>query len=256
MVVLVGVGVVHVAVLTGCMSGLGQVAAVWGAGVCLAIVVTAARSGAHLNPAITMALVAYRRFPLGEAATYMSSQLLGAVLAAAVLYGIFGSSVRAFERKEGIVRGAPGSERSAMMYGEYFPNPAGTLESDAVGKGKAFAAEAAATAVLALVVFALTDPGRRDRPATVGAAAAIGVTVAAMICLVAPLTQAGLNPARDLGPRLIAWAAGWGDVAIPGPRGGWLGVYMAGPVTGALIGAGMYELLLRQRSEVNAKGER
>jgi glycerol uptake facilitator protein len=253
LIVLVGVGSVHVAVLTGALSGLGQVAAVWGAGVCLAILVTAARSGAHLNPAITVALSAYRRFPPPRAAGYIFCQLLGAVLAAFVLHGIFGAAVRDFEQREGIVRGAAGSERSAMMYGEYFPNPGGRLDSSLVDRRTAFAAEAAATAVLALVVFALTDPGRRDRPALAATAAAIGATVAAMICLVAPLTQAGLNPARDLGPRIVSWFLGWGEVAIPGPRGGWLSVYVAGPVAGALVGAGLHELLLRQKDKDEPK---
>lgn len=248
LLVLVGVGAVHVAVLTGGLSGLGQVAAVWGTGVGLAVLVTAARSGAHLNPAVTVAMAVYRGFPAGRAVSYVASQILGAMLAALLLHGAFHSAVDAYERREGITRGAPGSERSAMIYGEYFPNPSGTLDAATVGSGTAFAAEAVATAVLVLVIFALTDPARRDRLGLGGVAAGIGATVAVMICVVAPLTQAGLNPARDLGPRIVSWALGWGEVAIPGPRGGWLGVYVAGPVVGALAGAGVYELWLRRKT--------
>ncbi len=48
----------------------------------------------------------------------------------------------------------------------------------------------------------------------------IGLTVAMLISVLAPLTQAGLNPARDFGPRLVALWAGWDSVAIPGPRNG------------------------------------
>ena len=73
----------------------------------------------------------------------------------------------------------------------------------------------------------------------------IGLTVAAIISVVAPLTQAGLNPARDLGPRIAAFILGWGDIAIPGPRGGWLLVYVAGPCVGALIGGGIQRLLAK-----------
>jgi glycerol uptake facilitator-like aquaporin len=46
----------------------------------------------------------------------------------------------------------------------------------------------------------------------------------------------------------VSWFLGWGEVAIPGPRGGWLSVYVAGPVAGALVGAGLHELLLRQKN--------
>eukprot|EP00731_Ephydatia_muelleri_P014148 Em0007g1458a len=64
----------------------------------------------------------------------------------------------------------------------------------------------------------------------------IGLTVAVIIALYAPLTQAGLNPARDFGPRLFALMAGWGGVAIPGPRNGsW--VYIVGPIIGGPSGA-------------------
>ena len=47
-----------------------------------------------------------------------------------------------------------------------------------------------------------------------------GESITILIAVIAPLTQAGFNPARDFGPRLFAYAAGWGSVAIPGPRGG------------------------------------
>jgi glycerol uptake facilitator protein len=70
------------------------------------------------------------------------------------------------------------------------------------------------------------------------------VAVAAVICIVAPLTQAGLNPARDFGPRLFAWLAGWGEVAIPGPRGGFFTVYILAPLVGGCAGGGAYRLLL------------
>ena len=68
----------------------------------------------------------------------------------------------------------------------------------------------------------------------------IGFTVAMLIALYAPLTQAGWNPARDFGPRLVAYFAGWGKVAIPGPRGGFW-VYIIGPYIGGIIAGGFSE---------------
>jgi glycerol uptake facilitator-like aquaporin len=65
-----------------------------------------------------------------------------------------------------------------------------------------------------------------------------------LISLFAPITQAGWNPARDFGPRVVAFLAGWGDIAIPGPRNGFW-VYIVGPLVGGPIGAAVYDLALR-----------
>ena len=75
----------------------------------------------------------------------------------------------------------------------------------------------------------------------------IGLTVAALICIIAPLTQACFNPARDFGPRLFAYFAGWGSIALPGPRGAaFLTVYILSPTAGAIIGVGLYQLVLKK----------
>jgi len=94
-------------------------------------------------------------------------------------------------------------------------------------------------------VGALTSERNMARPPAGVTAIIIGLTVAAIISVIAPLTQAGLNPARDLGPRLVAFMFGWGEIAIPGPRNGWLLVYIVAPCVGALIGGGIQRLLAR-----------
>jgi glycerol uptake facilitator-like aquaporin len=99
------------------------------------------------------------------------------------------------------------------------------------------------TAVLAFVIFALTDPRNRAAPGGHLTPFFVGFTVAALISLFAPITQAGWNPARDLGPRLVALALGWGAVAVPGPEGGFW-AYIVGPLVGGPIGAGLYQALL------------
>lgn len=245
-----GVGVVNAAVVTGAQVGLWQVAVVWAIGVSLAIYASASLSGAHLNPAITTAAVVYDRFPLSRGLVYVAAQLCGAIVASVVLYGLFGEAITEFERRHGLLRGGPGSELSAMVFGEYFPNPAvfGTAE-DAwriIGQPGAFAAEMVGTAMLAFIVSAVTHPHNRSRPSPGTEAILIGVGVAAIISIIAPLTQAGLNPARDFGPRLVSWFLGWGDIAIPGPRGGWFSVYIVAPVVGALIGGGVYRFVARR----------
>jgi glycerol uptake facilitator protein len=102
------------------------------------------------------------------------------------------------------------------------------------------------TAMLALLVAAVTHQRNPERPPAGVAAVIIGLGVAAIISVVAPLTQAGLNPARDFGPRLVAYFLGWGEIAIPGPRGGWFTVYILAPVVGALIGGGIYRAISRR----------
>ena len=116
----------------------------------------------------------------------------------------------------------------------------------------AFLAEVLGTMILALVVFAVTDPRNPSAPPAGLAAVFIGLTVAALISVIAPLTQACFNPARDFGPRLFAFFAGWGAVALPGPRGaGFLTVYIIAPMLGAIIGGGLYCRILRSHSDLN-----
>jgi glycerol uptake facilitator protein len=247
-----GLGSVHTAVLTGALTGLWQVAVVWGIGISLAIYALGSISGAHMNPAMTAAFAAYRDFPLRKIPAYVAAQLTGAIAAAATLYGLFHGLILRFERMHSIVRGQSGSELSAMIYGEYFPNP-GVVGIDAgafacVSQGQAMLAEGLGTAFLAFFVFAMTHEHEGEKPAKILFGLMIGLTVSIIICIVAPLTEAGLNPARDFGPRLFAWFAGWGSVAIPGPRGGFFTVYILSPILGGLAGGGIFQLLARPRA--------
>jgi glycerol uptake facilitator protein len=247
-----GPGSVAVAVLTGSHQGLWQVASVWGFGVAMAIYATGAISGAHLNPAVTvsMALFRGRDFPAKRIGPYIAAQMVGGVLAAATLYMLFNPTCRVFEAKQSppIVRGEPGSQLSAMWFGEYFPNPAAYGTDEAafaqVTPGLAFVAEGIGTALLVFFIFALTDsrnglsPGKfRLEPFF------IGFTVAIIISIIAPLTQAGLNPMRDFAPRIVAYFAGWGKIAIPGPRGIDIWIYIIAPLIGGPIGAAVHQAL-------------
>ena len=242
--VLFGIGSVAAAVYTGAQVGLWQVAVVWGFGVTIAIYVSGAVSGAHLNPAVSLAFAIFRRdqFPVNRLFAYWGSQLLGAVLAGIAVLVLFNPFIDKFEADNGIVRGAEGSEKSAMAFGEYFPNPA-MFDALTVSPIHAFAVEAFGTAILAMVIFALTERRNAGLPTNGMAPFFIGFTVAALISLFAPITQAGWNPARDFGPRIVAALAGWGEIAIPGPEGGFW-VYILGPFVGAPIGALIYKLVI------------
>jgi MIP family channel proteins len=250
LLVLFGTGAVACAVLTGALQGLWQVAVAWGFGVTIAIYCSAALSGAHLNPAVSLAFALLRPdgFPRRWLLPYWLAQSAGAVLAGLVVWAVFAPFLARFEAREGLVRGAPGSERAAMVFGEYFPNPAvfgtGPEAAALVSPLAAMLVEALGTAALVLVIFALTDPDNAAAPPPGLTPFFVGFTVAVLIALFAPITQAGWNPARDFGPRLVAVLAGYGSIAIPGPQGGFW-IYVIGPLLGGIVGGGLYERMIR-----------
>jgi len=146
---------------------------------------------------------------------------------------VYSSSIAAFEAKTGIVRGAASGIASAKAFGEYFAYPVTTVT--------AFLAESVGTAILAFVIFALTHP-ENDAVKSGFIPPLIGLTVGGLISIFAPLTQAGFNPARDFGPRIVAWFAGWKTVAF---SNSWL--YILAPIVGAVIGAALADRVLYSR---------
>jgi aquaporin NIP len=156
-------------------------------------------SGAHLNPAVTLAFVTTRHFPRAEAAAYLLAQALGALAAAALLAAIWPSEPAALGT---------------------------TLPS--VGAGSAFAYEAVLSAFLMFVIMAVATDTR-----AVGAAAAIaiGATVGLDALFGGPVTGASMNPARSLGPALVA-----GELHD-------LWIYLTAPVAGTVLGALAYQLV-------------
>lgn len=254
-----GCGAVHAAVLTGAQSGLWQVAIVWGVAIMLAIYAVGAVSGAHINPAMTIASMVWRGFPASRVLPYIGAQVAGAMLAAAALFVLFEPHIAAKEASKGVTRGQAGSEMTAMCYGEYYPAPGSlgdgegpySAEDHAKLKSKmstarAFFAEVLGTMILAFVVFAVTDTRNAGSPVTGNAPIFIGLTVSVLISVIAPLTQACFNPARDFGPRMFAYFAGWGSIAWPGLSDtGWLTVYILAPILGAVLGGGLYDFAIR-----------
>ena len=232
--VLFGCGSVAVALLFNAHQGLMQVALAWGIGVMLAIYLTRHLSCAHLNPAVSLAMVVSGRMSARRIPVYLGAQFVGAVLAGLTVYALFAPSITAYESAQGIVRGASASVKTAMIFGEYYPNPGSQA---VVSLPLAIGAEALGTFLLVLMIFALTEGCNVGRPNNALAPVFIGLTATSLICLLAPLTQAGLNPARDLGPRLVAWLMGWGDAAFPDHVGGFFHVYVLAPLLGGVVAA-------------------
>jgi len=243
LLVFFGCGSVCASVLTGAQVGVFQLAIGWGLGIATAIHLTGSLSGAHLNPAVTLSMAVWADFPRGRVAPYVAAQLVGAFAAAAVLYFVFGDALRAEEQANGVVRGASGSEASAMVFGEFFPSPGGKALTEAARARMtpvaAFGAEVIGTAVLLLVIFCVTDERNKARPQIL-TAASIGLTVTLLISLLGPLTMACFNPARDFGPRVFSSLAGWGALPFQVNGLGWLTVYIVAPLVGGLLGGFLY----------------
>jgi glycerol uptake facilitator protein len=258
LLVFFGCGSVCAAVLTGAQQGIFQVAIVWGLGIATAIYLTGSLSGAHLNPAVTLAMAVWGGFPARRVLPYIVVQLVGAFVSAAVLYVVFAGALNVFEHKNGITRGIPGSELSAKVFGEYFPPPSANTPADAppsarlpagsidalVTPWSAFGIEVIGTAVLLLVIFCCVDERNANRPEIL-TAASIGLTVTLLISLLGPLTMACFNPARDLGPRLFSSMAGWGSVPFTANGQGWWTVYIIAPILGGQLGGALYRFFFK-----------
>lgn len=247
--VLFGCGSVAVSVLFETHQGLFQIAAIWGIGVSLAIYATRHLSCAHLNPAVTLAMVTGGRMMAGKLPVYIAAQFLGATAAGMTVYLLFGASIASYEQANGILRGASESVQTARIFGEYYLNIGNPLSSFILATG----AEMLGTFLLVFMIFTLTEGCNLGRPDQNLAPVFIGLTVTSLICLLAPLTQAGLNPARDFGPRMVALASGWGQASFPDRMGGFFIVYMLAPVLGAQLAGLLFTRVLEPLMNHNSR---
>ncbi|MBI2684356.1 MAG: aquaporin [Actinobacteria bacterium] len=197
--VFAGTGAVVVDSATGGRVGNGGIAAAFGLVVAIMIFAFGHISGAHLNPAVTIAFAVGRHFPAREVGPYVLAQVAGALGASLSLRGLFGTA-----------------------------NGLGATTPSFVGTSGAFAIEVGLTAVLAIVVFAVATD-RRAQGAF--AAVAIGGTIALEALVMGPVTGASMNPARSLAPALVGstWADLWIYLVAP----------TAGAVLGAVVYAAL-----------------
>jgi aquaporin NIP len=184
--------------------GTTGVAAAFGLVIMIMVYATGHLSGAHINPAVTIAFTATRHFPPRDAVAYVAAQLAGAAAGALVLLAAWGDKPAAL--------------------GATVPS---------IGAGSALLYETVLTAVLMFVIVAVATD---TRAVGAGAAIAIGGAVALDALFGGPLTGASMNPARSFGPALATgeWTDFW--------------VYVAGPIAGALLGAGAYQFIRAPRA--------
>jgi glycerol uptake facilitator protein len=227
--ILFGVGVVA-QVVAGGIGDHDSIAWAWGLGVVLGVYTAARVSGAHINPAVTVALAAFRGFPWRKVGPYALAQTLGAFLAALVVRWNYSEVIAAFDPEhtiasQGIFSTLPGN--GALPVGTW-----GAVRDQVIG-----------TAILMFLILAITDlrntpPGVNLGPFIIGlVVVAIGMAWG---------TNAGyaINPARDFGPRLASYLTGYGGAWRDQNGDFYWWVPIVGPLVGALVGALLYDLLV------------
>jgi len=220
----------------------------WGMAVTFAIYVAGGITGAHINPAVTLAFATFRGFPWTKVPGYIISQVLGGIAGAALVYLAYHDAIAAFEDEAGITR-----DGGAGSVGIFVTGPAAYIDN----YGDAILSEAIGTAFLIIFVFAVVDlmnlpPRANLAPLIIGLAVfAIGMSYGAS-------TGYAINPARDLGPRILAWLEGWGAAAFPGEQGNLMAYWwvpIVGPIVGAIVGAILYEFFIQYVLKARHKPE-
>ncbi|HEY8548794.1 MAG TPA: MIP family channel protein [Vicinamibacterales bacterium] len=232
LLIVFGVAVVAQVVLSRQTSGIYlSINIGWGLAVMMGVYAAAGVSGAHLNPAVTLALAVHRRFPWRKVMPYSLAQLLGAFVASAVVYLTYREALTAFDGGVRTVAGATATAGIWATYPQPFLSIAGGLVDQVVG-----------TALLMAGIFALTDPKNNPVPGGL-VPAAVGALVLLIGLTFGYNAGYAINPARDFGPRLFTAIAGWGSEVFTAGNGWWW-VPIVGPLVGAVLGGWAYDLLI------------
>lgn len=222
MVVLFGSGVPGESV----NGGYTNITLGWGLAVTFGVYISARISGGHLNPAVTLSLAVFRGFSWAKVVPYCLAQVAGAFVGAALVYFNYREAIAAFD---------PGLTKSAGVFTTFpaFPNmPAAGFFDQVIG-----------TALLMLLIFAVGDEWNMPPQSNLGPVV-VGLIVIAIGISFGKLHGYAINPARDFGPRLWTLVAGYKHNGLTDGSGVWW-VPIAGPFAGGLIGAGLWDLVLR-----------
>jgi glycerol uptake facilitator len=212
----------------------------WALAVCFAVYVSGGVSGAHINPAISLGAAIRKQLPWGKVPSYWAAQVLGCFVGAALVFLVYNQAINHFDQVNHIIKGQPASVATystfATFPAPYFGSVWGPLIDQIVG-----------TFFLALFVWAVTDEFNLPVGSNMGPFI-IGMIVMAVGISFGANAGYAINPARDFGPRIFAWIAGWGRVAMPGDYlhiSNYFWVPIVGPLIGASIASWFYDATIR-----------
>ena len=226
--ILFGVGVVA-QVVAGENGGADSIHWAWGLGVTLGVYVAGRTSGAHLNPAVTIALATFKGFSWAKVVPYSIAQFLGAFAAALVVRWTYNDLIIAAD---------PGTTYATQGIFSTLPN-------ESIGLGDAFLDQVVGTAILVFVIFAITE-ARATPPGVNLAPFIIGLLVVGIGMAWGVNAGYAINPARDFGPRLASFLTGY-DTAMREPGGAfYFWIPIVAPIVGALLGGGRYKVLVER----------
>lgn len=228
-ILIFGIGVVAQVVLYGGKFGdYTVIPFAWGWGVALAIYIAGGVSGAHLNPAVTLAFAIRRGFSWRKVPWYWTAQVAGAFTAAALMY---------FNYQEAFHRFDPGKTFKSQGVFSTLPNGVtviGGLRDQII-----------LTAILVALIFALIDERNVAPKANMGPFL-IGILIIAIGEAFGANSGWAINPARDFGPRLFSWLAGWSTAWKDSSGSVYFWVPIIGPFIGGAIGACVYDFFIGQ----------
>ena len=234
---MVGDSVAAMAILYNAFSGdYWGICILWGLGVTMACYLVGAISGAHLNPAVTIAFATYGGFPWRKVPGFIVSQVIGGFLGAALTYTLFSPAINAFNAAHHTTRSGPGG---LITSGIFFTHP-----NVGITTGHAFVDEIILTGALVILILAFSDAYNTNGQLGNFTPLMVGLLVAMVGGFGGELEAWALNPARDFGPRLFGWIAGWGHNAFPGPNNYWW-VPIVAPIIGGLVAGALYNYVLR-----------
>ncbi len=212
----------------------------WGFAVAFAVWVAGGVSGAHLNPAVTLGFAVRRKFPWNKVPSFWAAQVFGAFVGAALVYFNYRSAINSFDHAMGITKGAKNSVPSYSIFAtfpaKYFHSWVGPFFDQVIG-----------TAFLLGFIFAVVDEYNAPVKSNL-APLIIGFVVVAIGLSYGANAGYAINPARDFGPRIWAWIAGWKSIAFPGDYGNvntYFWIPIVGPLVGAVVGTCIYDFGIR-----------
>ncbi len=203
----------------------------WGLGVAMGVYVAGGITGAHLNPAVTLAMACRRGLAWRKVIPYSLAQTAGAFAASALVFFTYREAFNAFDGGTRLVTGAKATAGIFATYPQPFLSNFGGLVDQIVG-----------TALLVLIISAISD-ARNLAPSGNLAPLMIGLLVVVIGMCFGFNSGYAINPARDFGPRLFTLVAGW-STGVFRTGSYWFWVPIAGPLIGGIAGATAYDLLI------------